>query len=101
MTYCFDIDGTICTNTAGKYEDAKPYPERIAVINELYDKSNEIKLYTSRGVTTGIGWRSLTEKQLREWGVKYHELLMDKPYYDIIVDDKAINDADFFAEFDD
>ena len=23
--YCFDIDGTICTNTDGDYEKAKPY----------------------------------------------------------------------------
>ena len=24
MTYVFDIDGTICTNSYGKYEKAKP-----------------------------------------------------------------------------
>ena len=23
--YCFDIDGTICTNTWGEYEDAEPF----------------------------------------------------------------------------
>ena len=25
MNYVFDIDGTICTNTNGDYENAKPY----------------------------------------------------------------------------
>ena len=31
-----------------------------------------------------------TKKQLKMWGVKYHELIFGKPSYDIIVDDKSI-----------
>ena len=34
---------------------------------------------------------SLTLKQLNKWGLKFHKLLMGKPSYDIIIDDKAIN----------
>ena len=47
--YCFDIDGTICTNTWGEYEDAEPFFDRIKIINELYEKGNHITclLYTS------------------------------------------------------
>ena len=91
MVYCFDIDGTICTNTEGKYEDAAPFYEVIERINELFDNGDTIYFQTARGATTGIDWRSLTEKQLSEWKVKYHKLFLGKPTADIYVDDKAIN----------
>ena len=32
--YCIDIDGTICSNTDGEYENAKPYIKRI---EEIFD----------------------------------------------------------------
>ena len=31
MNYCFDIDGTICTNTNGDYEKAEPLTDRINI----------------------------------------------------------------------
>ena len=31
-----------------------------------------------------------TKKQLKKWGVKYHKLIMGKPSYDLIIDDKSI-----------
>jgi hypothetical protein len=33
----------------------------------------------------------ITKKQLDNWGVKYHELIMGKTHYDLLIDDKAIN----------
>ena len=36
--YAFDIDGTICNNTFGKYEEAIPIQERIDGINYLFEK---------------------------------------------------------------
>ena len=91
MIYCFDIDGTICTNTDGKYEEAKPLPDVIKKINFLYSSGNTIYFYTARGATTGINWREITEKQLELWGVKYHQLYLGKPTADIYIDDKCIN----------
>ena len=64
MKYCFDIDGTICTNTNGDYENATPIENRINLINDLYEKENEIILFTARGSTTNIDWKELTEQQL-------------------------------------
>ena len=98
MIYCFDIDGTLCTNTDGEYEGAEPYPEVIAQVNALYDAGHRIILYTARGSTTRIDWRKLTEKQLWSWGVKYHELFLGKPHADLYVDDKAMNLADWKTE---
>jgi len=92
MVYVFDIDGTICTNTNGNYGFAEPFLDIIKSINFLYDKGNTIKMMTARGSTTGHDWTELTEKQLAIWGVKYHELIMNKkPYGDVYVDDKAVN----------
>ena len=39
-TFVFDIDGTICTNTYGEYQDAEPYLDKINHVNYLYDKGN-------------------------------------------------------------
>ena len=95
-SYCFDLDGTLCTNTEGEYEQAVPLPERILKVNELYDKGNRILIYTARGTVTGIDWRDLTQKQLDTWGIKHHELRLGKPFADVYVDDRGVSDSDFF-----
>ena len=96
--YCFDIDGTICTNTDGDYEQAIPFKEVIEKINRLYDKGHKIIFFTGRGSTTGIDWFDLTRKQLKDWQVKYHELIMGKPHADIFIDDKAISTVEWLAK---
>jgi len=96
LTYIFDIDGTICTDTKGKYEEAIPYLERIDRINQLYDNGHHIFFFTSRGSCTGIDWKDLTKQQLVKWGAKYHELIFGKPSYDLFICDKAINSKVFF-----
>jgi len=98
MRYIVDIDGTICTSTEGKYEEASPFPSNIEKINNLYDEGNEIIYWTARGSVTGIDWTELTTKQLKEWGVKYAELRMWKPHYDLFICDKAINSEDYFND---
>ena len=72
MKYYVDIDGIICTNTYGKYEEAFPIKENIKKINKLYEDDHTIILWTARGTTTKMNWRDLTEKQMKTWGVKYH-----------------------------
>ena len=94
--YVFDIDGTICTNTNGAYEAAEPYDDMINKINDLYASGNTIIMMTARGSLSKIDWTDFTAKQLNEWGVKYHDLIMNnKPHADVFVDDKAINAASF------
>ena len=92
--YAFDIDGTICNNTFGKYEKAKPIQERIDGINYLFEKGHFIKMFTARGSTTDIDWFEFTEKQLKEWGVEYLVLIMGKPFAVYFIDVKG--DIDFF-----
>tara|TARA_A100001015_G_C14396209_1_gene483688 strand:- start:32 stop:331 length:300 start_codon:yes stop_codon:yes gene_type:complete len=97
MRYFVDIDGTICTNTDGKYEEAVPFQSNIEKINDLYNSGNEVVYWTARGGTTGIDWTDLTTKQLKDWGVQYTELRMWKPSYDLFICDKAINSDDYFG----
>ena len=75
-TYCFDIDGTICQNTYGDYELAKPIEKRIQYINKLYEKGCEIIMFTARGSTTHKDWTELTKKQ-RRLGSKYTKLILE------------------------
>lgn len=97
MIYCFDLDGTICTNTEGDYLNANPFYDRIKILNNLFDIGNTIIIDTARGSTTGIDWHESTKKQLEDWGVKYHKLRVGvKLNADIFVDDKGINDKLFF-----
>ena len=98
MNYCFDIDGTICTNTNGDYEKAKPFIDRIKIVNKLYIEGNKIIMFTARGSTTNLDWTELTKQQLKEWGVKYHELIFGKPEADMFIDDKGISDKIFFKD---
>jgi len=97
VIYVFDIDGTLCTlvNNAD-YKKAQPLPNRIEIVNKLYDEGHYIKLYTARGSQTGIDWSEITKDQLSKWKLKFHELIINcKPHGDLFVDDKAIN-ADLF-----
>lgn len=95
MVYCFDIDGTICTNTEGDYEKAEPFPEVIERVNKLYDEGNTIVFYTGRGSSTGIDWSRLTRQQFAQWKVKYHGIYFGKPFADQYIDDRAINTAEW------
>lgn len=94
--YCFDIDGTLCSDTNGDYETARPFPDRIAVVNSLKAEGNVIKLFTARGSTTGEDWAQLTISQLSSWGLDYDELILGKPYYDLLIDDKAVHSDVYF-----
>jgi len=99
MTYYVDIDETICYYEGNReYPNALPNHERIKKINALYDEGNTIVYWTARGGTTGIDWTELTQKQLKEWNVKHHELKMWKPSYDLFICDKAVNSERFFND---
>ena len=47
--------------------------------------------WTARGANSGINWDDYTIRQMKFWNVKYSSINMDKPHYDIWIDDKAIN----------
>lgn len=92
MIIYIDIDETICLSPEDRdYSKANPITDNIKKANQLYDEGNHIVYWTARGSGTGIDWREVTENQFKEWGVKYHELELGKPIYDLFIDDKALN----------
>ena len=97
MIYCFDIDGTICTGVPNsQYDLAKPLLNVVNEINRLHDSGHVIKFLTARGSVSGIDYTDLTERQLAEWGVRYHELIMNKkPHAHLFVDDRAVHINDW------
>lgn len=104
MVYVVDIDGTICTKTDGDYKNAIPFKERIEKINKLYDEGNTIIYFTARGMrrTNDNPTKAYeacfeqTKNQLLGWGVKFHRVVLGKPYADYYIDDKGIDDNTFF-----
>ena len=95
---CFDIDNVICKTTNSNYKRSKPIKKAIKKINDLYRSGFKIILFTSRymGRTNEnkkkvyeLGYQ-VTLKQLRNWKVNFHKLLMGKPSYDLIIDDLSL-----------
>lgn len=110
-TIAFDLDDTLCAVPKGaitapgigKYLSSQPILDKIAVVNELHARGHEIVIFTARGMLFLAKDRDaiidelyeLTKKQLRDWGIRHHRLIMAKPFYDLLVDDKAMDAADF------
>ena len=90
-TLCFDLDGTLCSNTDGDYEAAEPCTWAIRRVAALSRAGHRIIVLTARGSATGIDWEPLTRAQLERWGVPYDELHFGKPSADVYVDDRAVH----------
>ena len=63
-------------------------------------EGHNIELFTSRGKSSGIDWSDFTKEQIESWGVKHHKLTLGKPAYDIFIDDRAINNEEWYKKED-
>lgn len=97
MRFCFDLDNTICVTEGTEYDQSTPILAVVDLINHLYKEGHYVIIFTARGSKSQINFRELTERQLMNWGISYHELLFGKPYADIFIDDRAIT-ANCFHE---
>ena len=100
MVIYIDIDSTICTTPSTDadsldYTQAVPWLDKIEKANKWYDEGHTIVYWTARGAITGKDWKQVTTDQLHAWGVRYHLLRFDKPFYDLFIDDKNINSQDW------
>jgi len=86
MRIAVDLDGVLRTETR-RYDKilGKPVQEEIDAVNRLYDENNTIFIFTA------CSWEEyhVTKAWLKMYKVKYHELIMGKPNYDIIIDDRS------------
>jgi histidinol phosphatase-like enzyme len=105
-TIAFDLDDVLCYRPSGyehlgpdKYDYCQPYNGNIDLVNSLYDDGYKIVIYTARGMSQYNGnvieiyskLYNRTNQQLNSWGLKYHQLVMGKIHYDILIDDKVLN----------
>lgn len=94
-----DLDGTLTKKgyfndiyhinykTLGnQYSKAKPDKEMIKIINDYHKKGYIIYIFTSRSDLH----ERITKKWLDKYKVKYHYIIMNKPFYNLIIDDKAV-----------
>lgn len=94
-----DIDGTLAIiesvndwYSLGFFGALKVYESAVVneklkkVINKLFGEGFEIVLFTSRR----LRFREVTEKWLLRNGVKYDLLIMEKPYFEVLIDDKTL-----------
>lgn len=97
-TYCFDLDGVICKTNKNYYHKSTPIKKAINKINKIYLKGNKIIIFTSRymgrsneniNLAKKMGY-NFTLSQLKKWKLKFHKLILGKPSFDIVVDDKSL-----------
>ena len=99
MVYCFDLDGTLCSTDGNNYKDSKPKKDRIEIVNTLYEDGHTILIDTARGGVSGKNYFFFTMEQLKSWGVKFHTLRTGVKFgADIFIDDKGIQDQQFFKD---
>ena len=95
----FDIDNTLCVTYGSNYANSRPNSEIIKLVNDLYLNDYYIKIFTSRYMGRNKEnvsfvkkkYYSKIKKQLISWDLKFHELILGKPSYDIHFDDKTFN----------
>lgn len=91
MKYAFDIDNTLVHTNGNDYEHSTPIQHRIDRVNSLFEEGHTIYLFTARGMSSGRDHYELTVRQMHEFGIKHHRIIMGKPDVDVFVDDKAIS----------
>lgn len=108
MRVCFDLDGVLCSQVEEDYSEALPNEEAIEALNRLYEQGHTIVIHTARFMgrcqsnpieVYKLGY-DFTLRQLERWGVKFHELHMGKPRYDLVIDDRSLFfDKEWFRSF--
>ena len=102
LKIAFDLDGVICSNSPDDYDLAVPNTFVIETINKLKDQGHHISIYTSRYMgrlnenlfdINQYAFEKIT-KQLAGWGLQYDRLILGKPRYDLLIDDKAFGYRD-------
>jgi hypothetical protein len=88
-----DFDSTLTTGESDPWWvdslNEEPDWDMIEVVNDLYKMNHTIIIYTARREEV----REETEYFLNKWGVMHHALRMEKPGFDLLIDDRAISDT--------
>ena len=109
----FDLDDVLCQRDPNikvsgieKYDHCEPIQKNIDIVNSLYDDGHKIIIYTARGMTIFSDDVSQIYENLYpnnydcliKWGIKFHQLVMGKISYDVLIDDKCLNSVSIDKE---
>lgn len=108
LTFCFDIDGTLCPikKKEEEYIDLVPYKEMLEKVREYKNGGAKIVLFTARNMNSYGGNLGLinanTAKVLLEWldkwDIPYDEIIYGKPWpghKGFYVDDRTVRPDEF------
>ena len=108
LTFCFDIDGTLCPikKKEEEYIDLVPFPEMLAKLREYKEGGAKIVLFTSRNMNSYNGNIGLINANtakvllqwLDKWNIPYDEIIYGKPWpghHGFYVDDRTIRPDEF------
>ena len=95
-----DLDGTIFEEKVLEEKHlAKPLPLAVKMVNRMIAEGHEVVIYTSRPQEM----LDLTERQLEGIGIDTNliGLVMEKPKWDIVIDDRAVRLKDWGKDWPD
>ncbi len=108
LTFCFDIDGTLCPikKKDEEYIDLVPYKEMLDKLREYKEGGAKIVLFTSRNMNSYGGNIGLINantakvllKWLDKWEIPYDEIIYGKPWpghKGFYVDDRTVRPDEF------
>lgn len=108
LTFCFDIDGTLCPikKKEEEYIDLVPYKDMIDKLREYKEGGAKIVLFTSRNMNSYGGNMGLINantakvllKWLDKWDIPYDEIIYGKPWpghKGFYVDDRTVRPDEF------
>ena len=111
LTFCFDIDGTLCPikKKEEEYIDLVPYKAMVDKIREYKAKGAKIVLFTSRNMNSYGGNIGLINantakvilKWLEKWDIPYDEIIYGKPWpghHGFYVDDRTVRPSEFLTK---
>jgi len=97
MIIFVDFDGTLYE---GHHKDfdlwMKPNERVVSVIRQLYEEDNEIVMYSCRSNPNICDQKDeeLMIKWLIKNGIPFDRIEKDKPYFDMLIDDRACSPKD-------
>ncbi len=108
LTFCFDIDGTLCPikKKDEQYIDLVPFAEMVDKLKEYKEGGAKIVLFTSRNMNSYGGNLGLINANtakvllqwLDKWAIPYDEIIYGKPWpghQGFYVDDRTVRPDEF------
>lgn len=108
LTFCFDVDGTLCPikKKEEEYIDLVPYKDMLDKLKEYKEGGAKIVLFTSRNMNSYNGNIGLINantakvllKWLEKWEIPYDEIIYGKPWpghKGFYVDDRTVRPDEF------